>query len=127
MHKEILIVTLSQLAERSNSVRFVAYGNDMKDMLDLQGVHPRKDTFQVPNIFIRGGLIQMHDSWHGQKGAGISAHVTHNQDTADGLLTFSNTGKITQLSLDFSAGDIATLQIIPGLTSSVTMSLLLLT
>ena len=120
--KEILIVTLSQLAERSNSVRFVAYGNDMKDMLDLQGVHPRKNTFQVPNIFIRGGLIQMHDSWHGQKGAGISAHVTHNQDTADGLLTFSNTGKITQLSLDFSAGDIATLQIIPGLTSSVTMS-----
>jgi len=120
--KEILIVTLSQLAERSNSVRFVAYGTDMKDMLDLQGVHPRKKTFQVPNIFIRGGLIQMYDSWRGQKGAGISAQLTHNQDTADGLLSYSDTGKITQLSLDFSAGDIATLQVIPGLTSSVTMS-----
>ena len=76
----------------------------------------------VPNMFIRGGLIQMYDSWHGQKGAGVSAQITHDQDTADGLLSYSDTGKITQLSLDFSAGDIATLQVIPGLTSSVTMS-----
>ena len=120
--KEILITALGQMSNRSRSIKFVSYGSDVRDVLDLQGAHPNKSSFRVPDYFIRGGITQHNKQlWEGQSGAGASSELgADNKDITSSYSLSSNYGT---LSVDMSAGFVANLQIVPGVISANTLSL----
>ena len=119
--KEMLITALTQMANRSRGVRFVSFGSDIRDILDLQGAHPDKGDFRVPDYFIRGGVTQHNKNlWSGQEGAGASSEF-RGDDAA--TASFSLLGGYGSLTVDMSAGFISNLQIVPGAVTSNTLAL----
>lgn len=132
---EMLISAVSKMAIRSKAVRYVTFEPAIQNVLSLQGAHPDSASFRAPDYFIRGGLTQVNKSfWSGQQGIGGSIEI--DPGTVIDLGTFfqidgqedltssisSNAGYGT-LSIDLNAGHVASLQIIPGATSSNTLAL----
>lgn len=133
--KEMLITALSRMSTRSEGVKFVSFGSDIQNMMTLQGAHPQNSSFRIPDYFIRGGVTQFNKSlWSGQKGSGASVEIESpdviNRGTFFTLLgqedltsSYSASSSYGTVSLDLSAGFIANLQIIPGITSANTLAL----
>ena len=133
--KEMLITALSKMSTRSKGVRFVSYGVDIRDILDLQGAHPDKADFRAPDFFIRGGVTQINKSlWSGQRGAGASFILDEGQLNDGGTFfilkgeedltgSYSLSSSYGTVTVDMSVGQIANLQIIPGIASSNTLAL----
>ena len=132
---EMLISAVSRMAIRSKGVRYVTFEPAIQNVMSLQGAHPDNADFRVPDYFIRGGLTQINKSfWNGQRGVGASVEIDPG-DVID-LGTFfqidgqeditssvsSNAGYGT-LSVDLNAGYVASLEIIPGASSSNTLAL----
>lgn len=132
---EMLITTLSKMSIRSNAVRFVSYNSDIANMMTLQGVHPNRNTFRVPDFFIRGGVTAHNKSlWSGQRGAGASVEFEEPNivdsgtfftllGQEDATTSFSSSSAYGTLTMDLSAGFISNLQIVPGIASSNTLAL----
>ncbi len=132
---EMLITTLSKMSIRSNAVRFVSYNSDIANMMTLQGVHPDRNTFRVPDFFIRGGVTAHNKSlWSGQKGAGASIefeepNIVDNGTfftllgQEDATMSYSLSSAYGTLTMDMSAGYISNLQIVPGVASANTLAL----
>lgn len=119
--KEMLITALAQMSNRSRGVRFVSYGSDIRDVLDLQGAHPDKKQFRVPDYFLRGGVTEHNKTlWSGQEGAGFSGEVTDGDELT---ASYSLLGGFGSVTVDMSAGHVANLQIVPGAVSANTLSL----
>ncbi|MBF0383989.1 MAG: peptidoglycan-binding protein, partial [Magnetococcales bacterium] len=115
---------VSQMANRSKAVRFVAYGADIKDMLDLQGAHPNKRSFRTPDYFIRGGVTQHNKKiWSGQSGGGFSGEFEILRDSYEPLSSYSGQKGFGSISIDLNVGTISNLQMVPGMTSSNTIAL----
>lgn len=122
--KEMLISTVSQMANRSKAIRFVAYGADIKDMLDLQGAHPNKRSFRAPDYFIRGGVTQHNKKlWTSQSGAGFSGEFEIDDHQYEPLTSFSEQNGFGTISIDLNVGTISNLQMVPGMTSSNTIAM----
>lgn len=118
--KEMLITAISQMTQRSNAVRFVAYGSDIKDILDLQGAHPNKGTFRPPDYFIRGGITQHNKNlYSAQNGLGLSGEFGQEE----GVFSDSKQTGYGTLSMDLTAGYVANLQMVPGINSSNTLAI----
>jgi len=118
--KEILITAISQMSQRSNAVRFVAYGSDIKDVLDLQGAHPNKGSFRAPDYFIRGGITAHNKNLYtGQKGIGVSGEFGQEE----GVFSNSQHATYGTLSMDLSAGYVSNLQMVSGITSANTLAI----
>ena len=132
---EMLISAVSRMAIRSKGVRYITFEPAIQNVMSLQGAHPDSADFRAPDYFIRGGLTQINKSfWNGQRGIGGSVEIDPG-DVID-LGTFfqidgqeditssvsSNAGYGT-LSIDLNAGYVASLQIIPGASSSNTLAL----
>jgi hypothetical protein len=133
--KEMLITALSRMAVRSKGVRFVAYGSDMPNIVNLNGAHPDNKNFYVPDYFIRGGVTQhTKNVWSGQEGDGVSFSIDNGQlinhntfysivNAEDYSGSNSNSASYGTVTLDMSAGVISTLQIIPGASSANTLAM----
>lgn len=133
--KEMLITALSKMSTRSKGVRFVSYGVDIRDILDLQGAHPDKADFRAPDFFIRGGVTQINKSlWSGQRGAGASLILNEGQLNDGGTFfilkgeedltgSYSLSSSYGTVTVDMSVGHVANLQIIPGIASSNTLAM----
>jgi hypothetical protein len=131
---EMLITAISKIAIRSGGVRYVNFEPAIQNVLSLQGAHPDSADFRAPDYFIRGGLTQVNKSfWTGQNGIGGSIEI--DPGNVLDLGTFFQidgqedlTGSISQnsgygtLSIDLNAGYVASLQTIPGATSSNTLA-----
>ncbi|VUD67981.1 hypothetical protein TDB9533_03927 [Thalassocella blandensis] len=132
---EMLITTLSKMSIRSNAVRFVSYNSDIANMMTLQGVHPNRASFKVPDYFIRGGITAHNKSlWSGQRGAGASVEFEEPdiidsgtfftlRGQEDATTSYSMSSSYGTLTIDMSAGFISNLQIVPGVASSNTLAL----
>jgi hypothetical protein len=120
----MLISTVSQMANRSKALRFVAYGADIKDMLALQSAHPNKKSFRTPDYFIRGGITQHNKKlWSGQGGAGASGEFDVKGESLQPLGSFSGQKGFGTISIDLNVGTISNLQMVPGMTSSNTIAI----
>jgi peptidoglycan hydrolase-like protein with peptidoglycan-binding domain len=132
---EMLISALSKMTIRSGGVRYVSFGPDIQNILSLQGAHPDKGLFRVPDYFVRGGLTQVNKTfWTSQKGYGVSTQIDAG-DLIDGGTFFllkgqedatqsvSQNANYGTLTMDLNAGYISTLQMIPGAVSSNTLAL----
>ena len=134
--KEMLITTVNQMTKRSQALTFVAYGSDIRDILDLQGAHPDNKTFKVPDYFIRGGITQFNKAaWSGQSGAGASKEFTRavlddgdgsagsTIETEDLTSSFSLNSSLGNITMDLSVGYVSNLQIVPNVYSSNVLAL----
>ncbi|MCB2101588.1 MAG: DUF4384 domain-containing protein [Rhodobacterales bacterium] len=109
--KDMLISALSRMSTRSGAVRFVAYGSDLSDIVDLQNAHKSTSSFTVPDYFLRGSISQLDEGvQNDQAGGGISL----------GMVNFGGSvGKVVSVvSVDMNMGCVKDLQMVPGLTSS---------
>lgn len=132
---EMLITALSKMSIRSNGVRFVSYNADIANMMTLQSAHPNRDTFRVPDYFIRGGVTQHNKAlWNGQRGSGASVEMESPniidggtfftlQGQEDATTSYSLSSSYGTLTMDMSAGFISNLQIVPGVASANTLAL----
>jgi hypothetical protein len=131
---EMLITAISKIAIRSGAVRYVNFEPAIQNVLSLQGAHPNSKDFRAPDYFIRGGLTQVNKSfWSGQNGIGGSIQIDAGnvidlgtffqidgqEDVTSSISLSSGYGT---LSVDLNAGYVATLQTIPGASSSNTLA-----
>ena len=133
--KEMLITALSRMAVRSQGVKFVAYGSDIQNIVNLNGAHPDNKNFYVPDYFIRGGVTQhIKNIWSGQEGDGTSVSIDNgdliNHNTFYSIIgaedvsgSNSNSASYGTVTLDMSAGYVSNLQIIPGASSANTLAM----
>lgn len=133
--KEMLISALSRMSIRSKGVNFVAYGQDIQSIVALSEAHPDREKFTVPDYFIRGGVTQyLKNLWYGNEGDGVSVSIDNgdlidhgtfysiiNSENVSG--SNSNSASYQAIALDMSVGHVATLQIIPGVSSANTLAI----
>jgi len=109
--KDMLISAVSSMSERSNAVRFVAFGSDIADIMDLHGSHGKSSSFVTPDFFMRGSISQLDEAVSkASTGASVSTPV-FNLGAAGDQIT-------SMISVDLNVGCVKNLQIVPGLTSS---------
>ncbi len=109
--KEMLITSMSKLSERSERIRFVSFGSDLRDVVLLQQAHSKKDTFSVPDFFIRGGITQYDRNV-------ISSRIGTGLNHEDWNTTISGGQGISFAGLDLNAGLVRNLQMLSGVTSN---------
>ncbi len=109
--KDMLISALSRMSARSGAFKFVAYGSDLSDIVDLQGAHKGSSSFVTPDFFLRGSISQLDEGVQQKSGgAGINTPVFNLGAQASQL--------VSVVGVDMNMGCVKNLQIIPGLTSS---------
>ena len=133
--KEMLINALSKMSTKSKAVVYVRYGTDVASMLDLQGVHPDKDDFRVPDFFITGGVTEYNENrFRGSVGGGKSISIDDGTTTSSGLVSIisgneeatasiSNSLGYGTIAMDMSLAYVKDLQVIPGTVSSNTLAI----
>ena len=133
--KEMLINALSKMSTKSKAVVYVRYGTDVASMLDLQGVHPDKDDFIVPDFFITGGVTEYNENrFRGSVGGGKSISIDDGTTTSSGLVSIisgneeatasiSNSLGYGTIAMDMSLAYVKDLQVIPGTVSSNTLAI----
>jgi curli biogenesis system outer membrane secretion channel CsgG len=109
--KDMLISALSRMSTKSGAFRFVAYGSDLADIVDLQGAHKGSSSFVTPDFFMRGSISQLDEGVQ-QKSGGVGVNTP--------VFNFGAQGRqlVSVVGMDLNMGCVKNLQIIPGLTSS---------
>ena len=115
--KDMLISALSRMSERSKKIRFVAYGTDIRDILLLHKAHDERSAFQVPDIFIRGGVTQYDRNVLVNRFGGGLSHSNWN-------FSYSSGQGVTYVGLDLNAGTIKDLTILSDVSSSNVLALI---
>jgi len=127
--KEMLVSALSRMSEENGIVRFVAYDRRTPNIVALHNSHPKKKNLRVPDFFVRGAVTQINTGpFSHQKGNSLNLGEGSLGEKLDSFLgaSISNSNSITMKSvtLDLNLGLISNYQILPGVTSSNTMSVL---
>ncbi|MEO1944394.1 MAG: hypothetical protein ABGY11_08825 [Candidatus Thioglobus sp.] len=123
--KEMIISSISRLSEENGIVRFVAYDRRTPNIVALHNSHPKKKNLRIPDFYIRGAITQIDSSpFSKQKGTGLNL--------GDGIwspmlgfgASHSNSVTLKSVTLDLNMGLISNYQLLPGVTSSNTLSVL---
>lgn len=127
--KEMLVSALSRLSEENGIVRFVAYDRRTPNIVALHNSHPKKKNLRVPDFFVRGAVTQINSSpFSHQKGNSLNLGEEALGEQLDSFLgaSYSNSNSVTMRSvtLDLNMGLVSNYQILPGVTSTNTMSVL---
>ncbi|MDV7338440.1 hypothetical protein RYZ26_02445 [Terasakiella sp. A23] len=127
--KEMLVSALSRMSEENGIVRFVAYDRRTPNIVALHNSHPKKKNLRVPDFFVRGAVTQINSSpFSHQKGNSLNLGEEALGDELDSFLgaSLSNSNSISlkSVTLDLNLGLVSNYQILPGVTSSNTMSVM---
>ena len=96
----MLINALSKMSTKSKAVVYVRYGTDVASMLDLQGVHPDKDDFIVPDFFITGGVTEYNENrFRGSVGGGKSISIDDGTTTSSGLVSIISGNELSLIHI----------------------------
>jgi len=115
--KDMLISAISRMSERSQRISFVAYGTDIRDILLLHKAHDERDAFEVPDLFLRGGVTQFDKNVLVNRFGGGLSHDNWN-------MAYSSGQGITYVGLDLNAGTIKDLKILSRAGSSNVLALI---
>ncbi len=121
---DLLLGAITAMSASSDAIRFVAFSSDTPDIAALQGVHPDNGKFHHPDFFIRGALSQIDaNMWAGQKGVNFSLgdQISALSGTSVGK---SATRGVTTITLDLHVGMVPTFQMLPGISSSNSLTVL---
>lgn len=120
--REMLLSAISRMTEQSAAVRYVAFDRSTPDIVALHSGHPSKAEFRVPDFFVRGAVTQINTSPF-SKQSGWSATVAASGETFQGGSTgISGSMSLATVSLDLSIGLIKNYQMLPGVSSSNSFS-----
>lgn len=109
--KEMLITAVSRMSERSNAFRFVDFEPTLDDVNALYWMIGVQPSFRAPSYYIRGAITQLDDNVVSEAAsAGISLPTVDLGISADQVMSV--------ISVDLNVGELATRQIIPGLSAS---------
>lgn len=127
--KEMLVSALSRLSEENGIVRFVAYDRRTPNIVALHNSHPKKKNLRIPDFFIRGAVTQINSSpFSHQKGHSLNLGEEALGESLDSFLgaslSNSNSVSMKSVTLDLNMGLVSNYQILPGVNSSNTMSVL---
>ncbi len=133
--KEMLVSALSRMSEENGIVRFVAYDRRTPNIVALHNSHPKKKNLRVPDFFVRGAITQIDSTpFSHQKGNSLNLGEgffgTDSQlgramtDFLGASVSNSNSLTMKSVTLDLNMGLVSNYQILPGVTSSNTMSVL---
>ena len=127
--KEMLVSALSRMSEENGIVRFVAYDRRTPNIVALHNSHPKKKNLRVPDFFVRGAITQIDSTpFSHQKGNSLNLGEGFFGNDFEEFLgaSISNSNSVTMKSvtLDLNMGLVSNYQILPGVTSSNTMSVL---
>ncbi len=116
--REMLISAISEVSRESGSVRYVAYDRATPDIIALQSAHPDKANFKVPDFFIRGAITQIEKTpFTTQRGSSVDADSVQKEIKRVGL-AYSNSVRLSSISMELNMGMISTFQILPGISAS---------
>ncbi|MCL2162100.1 MAG: hypothetical protein FWH56_09515 [Betaproteobacteria bacterium] len=114
--KDMLISAISQMTQRSQAIRLIAYGTDSANLINFMTQREEKGLFQLNPVYgIRGSISQYDESlsregegggffWRGSSsGAGAGASVN---------------ASASMLGLDLTMMRTADMSIVPGVSSS---------
>jgi predicted small secreted protein len=120
--KEMLISAISTMSRESGALRYVAYDRTTPNIIALQSAHPKKQAFIPPDFFIRGAITQIDTSpFSQQKGFSLS-FADLGGDFENGGLANSNSVSLSTVGLDLNVGMISNFQMLPGITSANSFS-----
>lgn len=109
--KDMFITAVSRMSARSHAFRFVDYDptqTDVQVLSELVGLH---DNFRAPNYYVRGAITQLDSNvLQSSVGGGVSIPNLN--------LAISGNQVVSVLSIDMNIGELATRQIIPGISAS---------
>ena len=109
--KEMLITAVSRMSERSGAFRFVDFEPTLDDVNALYWMIGVQPNFRAPSYYIRGAITQLDDNVVSEAAsAGISLPTVDLGISADQVMSV--------ISVDLNIGELATRQIIPGLSAS---------
>jgi len=122
---EMLISAISRLSEETGLVRLVAYDRATPNVIALHNAHPNKKNLRIPDFFIRGAITQIETSpYSKQHGSSLSLGTGILSDLLGAGVSNSNSVTMKSIALDLNIGLVSTYQILPGVTSTNTMSVL---
>ncbi|MCL2876233.1 MAG: hypothetical protein FWF12_08100 [Betaproteobacteria bacterium] len=120
--KDMLISAVSQMTQRSQAIRLIAYGTDSSNLINFMTQREEKGLYQLNPVYgIRGSISQFDENltkdtegggvfWRGgSSGAGAGAAVNANT---------------SMLGLDLTMMRTADMSIVPGVTSNNTVIVL---
>jgi len=111
--RDMLISAVSQMTRRSRAFTYVDYELDRTELSYLHQKVGGQSNF--PTFYIRGAVTQLDQNvndW--RKGGGVSGGY----DGFGGDFAFDKNETVSVVALDMNVGEVATRQIIPGLTAS---------
>ncbi len=115
--KEMLITAVSRMSERSNAFRFVDFEPTLDDVNALYWMIGVQPNFRAPSYYIRGAITQLDDNVVSEAAsAGISLPSVDLGISADQVMSV--------ISVDLNVGELATRQIIPGLSASNSLAVI---
>lgn len=123
--KEMVISALSRLSEENGIVRFVAYDRRTPNIVALHNSHPKKNNLRIPDFYIRGAVTQIDSSpFSSQQGTSLSVGDGVFSDLLGAGASNSNSVTLKSVTLDLNMGLVSNYQLLPGVTSSNTLSVL---
>jgi len=115
--KEMLITAVSRMSERSNAFRFVDFEPTLDDVNALYWMIGVQPNFRAPSYYVRGAITQLDDNVVSEAAsAGISLPTVDLGISADQVMSV--------ISVDLNIGELATRQIIPGLSASNSLAVI---
>lgn len=128
--KEMVISALSNLSEENGLVRYVAYDRLTPNVVALHNSHPKKNNLRIPDFFIRGAITQIDTSPFSKQNGG-SVNIGQGILNEGKLNSFlgasgsdSNSITMSSVTLDMNMGLISNYQMLPGVTSSNSLSVM---
>lgn len=123
--KEMILSSISRLSEENGIVRFVAYDRRTPNIVALHNSHPKKENLRVPDFYIRGAVTQIDSSpFSKQNGSSINLGDGIWDDVLGVGASNSNSVTLKSVTLDLNMGLVSNYQLLPGVTSSNTLSVL---
>lgn len=123
--KEMIISSMSRLSAENGLVRLVAYDRATPNVIALHNSHPNKKNLRIPDFFIRGAITQIDTApYSKQNGSSLSLGSGIMNKLLGTGVSNSNSVSMKSIALDLNVGLVSTYQILPGVTSTNTMSVL---
>lgn len=112
--KDMMITTLSRMSERSNAFRFIDI--EVGNAVDyIQNLNSSTRNFEFPHFYIRGAITQVdRNVASDSKSVGVALPFAS--------LGFSDDQVLSVVTIDLNLGDVVKRQIIPGLSTTNTIT-----